>query len=164
MGYRWGAFGGLLVLFLLRVVAYQGFYVVAYALGIYLLNVLLLFLSPRLDPNRLPSDFMSPDLNAFSESYLDAPPLLPVRGDDEFRPFVRKLPEFGAWLNAIRAVLVALGCSLVPAFDVPVFWPILVMYFVVLFAVTMRRQIAHMIKYKYVPFDIGKQRFSSSSK
>jgi hypothetical protein len=43
------------------------------------------------------------------------------------------------------------------AFDVPVFWPILLFYWVVLFTLTMRRQIAHMIKYKYVPFSFGKQ-------
>jgi len=42
-------------------------------------------------------------------------------------------------------------------FDVPVFWPILLCYWVVLFVLTMRRQIAHMIKYKYIPFNIGKQ-------
>lgn len=156
------AFGVGLFLFTLRVVTYQGFYVIAYALGIFLLNVLLLFLSPRLDPSYLPEDVLSPDINAFSESYLDAPPLLPVRGDDEFRPFVRKLPEFGAWMSAMRAVLVALFCSLFPALDVPVFWPILVMYFLILFVVTMRRQIAHMVKYKYVPFDMGKRRFTGT--
>lgn len=42
-------------------------------------------------------------------------------------------------------------------FDVPVFWPILLFYWIVLFVVTMRRQIAHMLKYKYIPFSIGKQ-------
>jgi hypothetical protein len=142
------------------VISYRGFYVVAYALGIYLLNVLLLFLSPRLDPEY---DVFSPDLNAFSEAYLDAPPILPVRGDDEFRPFVRKLPEFLAWLSATRALLIALVCSMIPVFDIPVFWPILVLYFVVLFVVTMRRQIAHMIKYRYVPFDFGKKQFGKST-
>uniref|UniRef100_A0A0D9UVU0 Protein RER1 n=1 Tax=Leersia perrieri TaxID=77586 RepID=A0A0D9UVU0_9ORYZ len=56
-------------------------------------------------------------------------------------------------------------------FDVPVFWPILLCYWVVLFVLTMKRQIMHMIKYKYVPFSIGKQKYggkknvgSSSSK
>ena len=59
----------------------------------------------------------------------------------------------------------------------PVYWPILLVYFFVLFALTMRRQIQcvihtswciiwntdkarrhrHMIKYKYVPFDIGRK-------
>ena len=41
--------------------------------------------------------------------------------------------------------------------DVPVFWPILLCYWIVLFILTMKRQIMHMIKYKYVPFSTGKQ-------
>ncbi|RWV79650.1 hypothetical protein GW17_00059183 [Ensete ventricosum] len=46
-------------------------------------------------------------------------------------------------------------------FDVPVFWPILLCYWVVLFLLTMKRQIVHMIKYKYVPFNIGKQKYGA---
>jgi hypothetical protein len=42
-------------------------------------------------------------------------------------------------------------------FDVPVFWPILLMYWFILFFVTMKRQIKHMIKYKYLPFTWGKK-------
>lgn len=44
-----------------------------------------------------------------------------------------------------------------PMFDVPVFWPILLFYWIAFFTVSMRRQIAHMMKYKYVPFTFGKQ-------
>ncbi len=34
-------------------------------------------------------------------------------------------------------------------FDVPVFWPILLLYWLVLVFVTMKRQIRHMIKHRY---------------
>ena len=81
--------------------------------------------------------------------------------DDEFRPFIRRLPEWQFWLSTTRATAVALVCSvrsrhvgpsnvsraharqmqLFSAFDVPVYWPILVVYFFILFALTMRRQI-----------------------
>ena len=79
-------------------------------------------------------------------------------------------------LSATRATLIAIVCSFFEMFDVPVYWPILVVYFFVLFLLTMRRQIQcvipclrivrhtltlrtrrHMIKYKYVPFDIGRK-------
>jgi hypothetical protein len=43
---------------------------------------------------------------------------------------------------------------------VPVFWPILLLYWIVLFVLTMKRQIRHMIKYRYVPFSLGKQRYT----
>jgi hypothetical protein len=55
--------------------------------------------------------------------------------------------ELGLWadsnsrLSATRATGIALVASLFSAFDVPVFWPILVLYFFVLFTLTMRRQI-----------------------
>lgn len=42
-------------------------------------------------------------------------------------------------------------------FDIPVFWPILLLYWFVLFFVTMKRQIRHMIKYRYIPFTFGKK-------
>ena len=45
------------------------------------------------------------------------------------------------------------------SFNIPVFWPILLLYFIALFVLTMKRQIKHMIKYKYVPFSLGKTRY-----
>lgn len=62
------------------------------------------------------------------------------------------------WLSATKATLISLFCTFFSIFDVPVFWPILVFYFITLFVLTMRRQIQHMIKYKYVPFDIGRKK------
>lgn len=44
-------------------------------------------------------------------------------------------------LSATRATLIALFCTFSEAFDVPVYWPILVIYFFILFTLTMRRQI-----------------------
>ncbi|KAJ7244149.1 retrieval of early ER protein Rer1 [Mycena haematopus] len=179
---RWLATGGLLAVFFLRIVLSQGWYIVCYAHAIYLLNLLLAFLQPKFDPS-LQEDLLADDAE---EGGGDTSPL-PSSRDDEFRPFVRRLPEWQFWLSATRATLVALFCTLSEIFDVPVYWPILVVYFFVLFALTMRRQIQfvlisfsmplslsffpppslmpaltspsrrHMIKYKYVPFDIGRK-------
>lgn len=57
-----------------------------------------------------------------------------------------------------------MAMTLVPLFDVPVFWPILLIYFLTLFALTMRNQIAHMIKYRYIPFAWGKQKYTGKGK
>ena len=43
--------------------------------------------------------------------------------------------------GATRAVVVATVCTFFEFFNIPVFWPILVMYFIVLFIITMKRQI-----------------------
>lgn len=63
----------------------------------------------------------------------------------------------GSRYSFTKAFCIAFVMTFFSAFDVPVFWPILLCYWIVLFVLTMRRQIAHMIKYKYVPFNIGKQ-------
>lgn len=57
-----------------------------------------------------------------------------------------------------------MAMTLIPIFDVPVFWPILLIYFFTLFALTMRNQIAHMIKFRYVPFAWGKARYGGAGK
>jgi hypothetical protein len=144
--YRWLALLALLIIYALRVFWIQGFYVVTYALGIYNLNLLLGFLTPLHLPD--------PDADG---------PSLPTKSNDEFRPFVRKLPEYKAWLASSKAFCVAFLATFFPVFDVPVFWPILVLYWCVLFFVTMKRQIAHMVKYKYVPFSFGKKKYGKSS-
>jgi hypothetical protein len=106
---------------------------------------------------------------------------LPTKQDQEFRPFVRRLPEFKFWFNATRAIAIGFLCSWFAVFDLPVFWPVLVVYWLILVALTselmiifmqwvgcankgtiVRRQIQHMIKYRYVPFTVGKQRYSKS--
>ncbi|KAJ3683107.1 hypothetical protein LUZ60_013334 [Juncus effusus] len=141
--YRWAGTAGLGLLYLLRVYFLQGFYIVTYGLGIYLLNLLIGFLSPMVDPEQEGGDA----------------PGLPMKGSDEFKPFIRRLPEFKFWYAITKAFCIAFVMTFFSLFDVPVFWPILLCYWVVLFVLTMKRQILHMIKYKYVPFNIGKQKY-----
>ncbi|KAG2069650.1 retrieval of early ER protein Rer1 [Suillus decipiens] len=157
---RWLATLFLLALFMLRIVLSQGWYIVCYGLAIYLLNLLLAFLQPKFDPS-LEDDLLADEIEEGGDQSV---PVLPSQRDDEFRPFVRRLPEWQFWLSATRATLVSLFCTVSEVFDVPVYWPILVVYFCVLFALTMRRQIQHMIKYKYIPFDIGRKARYGGSK
>ncbi|CAE1269976.1 Protein RER1,Protein RER1A,Protein RER1 homolog,Protein RER1C,Protein rer1,Protein RER1D,Protein RER1B [Acanthosepion pharaonis] len=119
----------------------QGWYIVTYALGIYLLNLFIAFLTPKIDP-------------AIEDT--EDGPSLPTKANEEFRPFMRRLPEFKFWYSASKSILIGLFCTLFDALNIPVFWPILVMYFIILFTITMKRQIKHMIKYKYIPFTHGK--------
>merc|ERR1712178_634822 len=128
---------GTVALYVVRVYLLNGWYIITYGLGIYLLNLLIGFLSPQIDPET------------------DGPEL-PMSKDDEFRPFIRRLPEFKFWYSLTRAVITAFCLTFFNMFNVPVFWPILLLYFIALFVLTMKRQIRHMIKYKYVPFSFGK--------
>lgn len=63
---------------------------------------------------------------------------LPMKKDEEFRPFIRRLPEFKFWYIifiifficslihprkwSTRAVLISIACTVTRATDVPVFW------------------------------------------
>lgn len=144
---RWLAFFACLSFYVVRVYLLSGFFVVTYGLGIYLLNLLIGFISPQIDPE--------------TDEYV-----LPVRGgggsqgdSGEFRPFLRQVPEFKAWVSGMRALLIAIGMTFFQVFDLPVFWPILLIYFILLFILTMKQQVKRMIKYKYLPFSWGKQTY-----
>ena len=142
----------------MRILISQGWYLITYALGIYLLNLFLAFLSPKFDPS-LEMESLSND-----ESVRDsAGPSLPTSSrDQEFRPFIRRLPEFKFWYAATKGIAFSLFASLFAFTDVPVFWPILLIYFLMLTFLTLKRQIRHMLKYNYIPFDLGKKKYSSS--
>jgi hypothetical protein len=207
---RWTAFGVLTLLYMVKLLVQPGWYVVSYALGIYLLSQFVLFLMPAYEP----------------EESADA---LPTRATDEFKPFDRKLPEYRFWCaaNAARAqersraerigaeqsgvcagrcsrarasahvclaamrrvcavcvrdcscdfvsaycsrfslrmrcfVGLVIGFALIfdPRFDIPVYWPILLMYFVILSFVQLKQRVSHMWKHGYLPWNANKPRYT----
>ncbi|CRG94456.1 protein RER1, putative [Plasmodium gallinaceum] len=160
---RWFLLLILLILYIVRVYYVTGFYVVSYALSIFLLNLFLRFLTPH-------------NIEEIYEQYENENNglLLPMKqtnetknennSDDkkEFRPFLRKLNEFKFWLHSTRAVLISIICTFFPFLDIPVFWPLLLFYFICLFLATMKQQIKNMIKFKYLPFNTStKQTYGS---
>ncbi|GAA6059100.1 hypothetical protein JCM10212_002071 [Sporobolomyces blumeae] len=150
---RWGATAALFGLFVIRILWIQAFYIIAYGLGIYLLNLFLAFIQPKFDP-ALAADLAETEAE-------EAEPGLPTSQselkDGEFRPFIRRLPEFKFWYSATQAITISIVMTFFSVFDIPVFWPILVFYFCILTFVTLKRQVGHMRKYKYLPFDIGRK-------
>lgn len=88
--YRWAALAALVLLYAARVWFLQGFYIVTYGLGIYNLNLILLFITPRVDPE------------------LEGP-VLPTKSDDDYRPFVRRLQEMKFWCASHHSVTLQRG-------------------------------------------------------
>uniref|UniRef100_A0A7S1PEA5 Protein RER1 n=1 Tax=Percolomonas cosmopolitus TaxID=63605 RepID=A0A7S1PEA5_9EUKA len=127
-------------IFFFRVFYFQGWYIITYSLGIYVLNLFILYLTPNVDPDE--------DQNAMAASS--------ATDSGSFRVFVRRLPEFKFWYYLTRALLISTLLTLFRIFDIPVFWPILLMYFIVLFVFTMRKQIMHMYKHNYLPWTVNK--------
>lgn len=146
---RWFFAFLLLMGFMARIIIAQGWYIITYALGIYHLNLFIAFLTPKIDPAM---DFDAEDNG----------PELPTRANEEFRPFIRRLPEFKFWYSVTKSTIIGVICTFFDCFNIPVFWPILVMYFITLFCITMKRQIKHMIKYKYLPFTHGKPKYQAN--
>lgn len=101
------------------------------------MNLFIGFLTPLGDPEKTP---------------------LPMSSADEYKPFEPRLPEFKFWYACVKAVALAFFATFFPFLNLPVFWPILLIYFVVLFVVTMKNQIQHMIKYQYCPCACGRKK------
>nr|XP_033513876.1 protein RER1B-like isoform X3 [Nicotiana tomentosiformis] len=140
--YRWIGTIVMALLYALRIYSVQGFYFVTYCLGFYIVNLLVGFLSPLVDPQMEPSDG----------------PLLPTKASDEFKPFISRLPEFKFWYAVIKALCVAFIITFFSLFDVPTYWPFLLFIWILHFVDIMYSLIRRMTRYKYILFNLGKQK------
>ena len=143
---RWLAVAILSIIYFIRVFYKKGYYALTYCIGIHFLNSFIGFISPLDDPE----DELGED-----NSYL------PQRSNEEFRPFQRKIREFSFWNLMFWTFVVSIFFTFFECFDIPVFWPLLLVYFLLIFFIIMKRQIKHMIKYKYLPWDTGKKNYGS---
>ena len=135
----------LFLIYVLRILLTRGFHYLTYLIGILFLNSFIGFISPLEDPEEY-------ELNN-DDSFL------PQKNNEEFRPFQRKVKEYSFWELVFFTLFCAIILTFFKIFDLPVFWPILLIYFIIIFIVVMRKQIKHMIKYHYLPWDAGKTRY-----
>eukprot|EP00439_Symbiodinium_sp_Y106_P034233 s189_g4.t1 len=110
-------------------------YFVSYVLAIYILNQVLLFMSPATEDDRL----------------------LLGKGSSEYRPFIRALSEFKLWGRSATATTAAFVATFFDDLDLEVDPSVLLLYFLLLFIYTMKQQIMHMIQYSYVPWNRSKK-------
>ena len=143
---RWISVAILSIIYFIRVFHKKGYYALTYCIGIHFLNSFIGFISPLDDPE----DELGED-----SSYL------PQRSNEEFKPFQRKVREFSFWSIMFWTFLVSIFLTFFECFDIPVFWPLLLFYFVFIFFIIMKRQIKHMIKYNYLPWDTGKKNYGN---
>ena len=143
---RWGAVAILAIIYFIRIFRKQAYYALTYCIGIHFLNSFIGFISPLEDPEE-------GNLN-------DGDSFLPQKKNEEFRPFQRKVKEYSFWSVMFWTFIVAIPMTFFEAFNIPVFWPLLLVYFLMIFFLIMRRQIKHMIKYNYLPWDSGKKTYA----
>ncbi len=120
----------------------QGYAVIAYLLGLFYLNHIMLYLSPLEDPD-------------------DHDTLLRTeREKDEYKGFQRKITEFEFWKSIFAATFAAAIGSFFESTDIEIYWPLLMCYFIMMTLFLCRVKIEHMVRYNYIPFEIGKEKYS----
>ena len=146
--WRWGLVFILGIIYLIRIYTTKGYYALTYCIGIHLLNSFIGFISPLEDPED--------EILSNNDSYL------PQKKTEEFRPFQRKVKEYSFWSLMFWTFMISIPMTYFEAFNVPVFWPLLLAYFVFIFFLIMGRQIKHMMKYHYLPWDSGKKSYGNN--
>jgi len=142
---RWGLYLLLVAALTVRIITYQGFFIVFYVYGIYILHLLIQFCTPK----GLPTQEELEDDEDVNEDVLLT--------FDNHAPIIRKVSEFKFWKSLTFFGILALLCTVSPIFDLPVFWPFLLLYFLLLMLITARRQFRHMKKFGYSALDFGKK-------
>ena len=143
---RWYIIILLSICYIIRLLITKGYQALTYCIGIHFLNSFIGFISPQIDPEDT------------GESYL------PTTKGEEFVPFQRKVKEFQLWESMLYTLLIANLMTFFSVFDIPVFWPLLLFYFILVFVLTMRQQIKQMMKYNYLPWDVVKKEYNNNSK
>ena len=80
---------------------------------------------------------------------------LPSHSDD--RPLLRSMSEISYWESATIAPLFAIVATFFQIFDLPVFWPFLVGYLILVIILTFSKYLKHMSKYGYSWADFRKR-------
>lgn len=142
---RWGLTGTLVLLYICRITRIKSHAVVTYCAAVYLLHAFILFATPK-DQN-IPDPFDTANDDEYNPSNID----------NDFRPYVRRLPEYSFWVFVTQIVMSALLLTLFDFTNIPVFIPILVMYFIFIVCMTAYKLWVHSQKFKYNLF------FSSKS-
>ncbi|CAA7020625.1 unnamed protein product [Microthlaspi erraticum] len=146
--YRWIGTLVVVLIYCLRIYYLKGFYYITCLLGVYLVILFVDFVTPLY----LPDDDDDDDEDSDG-------PTLPIRASDEFKPFIRFLPEFKFWYSTTNAICIAFLITFFSVFNVPVNnWPfLLVIDWVACFLILMNKPVAHMQKYNYSPWNFGKK-------
>ena len=129
-GLRWCLVTVLLLGYCFRLWTTHGFYLLTYCVSLYNFTLVIGFITPIEDPTST------------------AP--------DEFRPFLRSISELRLWENSAVSVLCGVLCTYCPFFNLPIYWPILPVTFLVISSFLLYKQLSHMREHRYVPWTVNK--------
>lgn len=134
---RWAFTTFLMLVYIRQILIIKSHDVITYCVGFYLLNAFVLFVTPK--DNNMPGPFDNDD----DENYT------PMNINNDFRPYVRRLPEFSFWQMCTQIILVSYFLTFFPFTDLPVYRPVLIVYTIFILCVTAYRLRKHSKKFKY---------------
>lgn len=138
---RWGFTLLLVVLYALKVIISQSHALISYCVGVYLVHGFIMFATPKDD--RIPDPF---EIEADDTEYC------PLNIDNDLKPFIRNMPEYSFWVFCTKIIGISLFLTFFAFTDIPVYVPILVVYFIFMMIVTGFKLWQHSRKYNYNPF------------
>ncbi|KAI5152152.1 hypothetical protein ENBRE01_2607 [Enteropsectra breve] len=135
---RWTVFAALGLYFFCRIVKKDSHWLAAYVLCIYLIQCFILFATPK--DSSIPDPF---------EAEEELQEYVAPTEENSHRPFIRNLPEYNFWTTVIQYLLIAHAVICFDFTNLPVYIPILVLYFVFMVIATVVKLWEHSSKYKY---------------
>jgi len=144
---RWIFTISMMILYVIRVLLSGGFYVISYVLGLYVLHAFVRFVTP----------LGLPDVEEDEEEKIGEELPIFAQAPGDSKPLIRSVSEFKFWQGITLAVLLSNLLVSSEVFDLPVYWPFLLIYFLFLVGMTARKHMRHMEKYGYSIVDFGKK-------
>ena len=135
--------------FINRIIQVNGYYSIVYVLSVFILQKLIEFCTPLGIPNILEENEDGDDVEFELEG------ILPSNVSD--KPMLRSLNEFKLWQIISLVVILSIASTYFEIFNFPVFWPLLLIYFLWLAVSTMKKLKKHQKKYKYNWMDFMKK-------
>eukprot|EP00835_Amoeboradix_gromovi_P000787 NODE_29_length_33183_cov_0.333666.p21 type:complete len:166 gc:universal NODE_29_length_33183_cov_0.333666:915-1412(+) len=145
---RWLMFFALEGLLILRMIMKRGFSVLGYIQGLTILN--LFFESIYSSTNTEAEDDVINEIPLHTIKDIEAPPspLIEQNSAD-----ISLSGDVKLWFWCMVIVLVSLVCTFIDVLDIPVYWQLLLVYFLLLFTITMREPLWIMITKNYTPMN-----------
>lgn len=141
--FRWLFLSVLILFYILKIVFTGTHHLITYCAAVYLFHGFILFATPK--------DDTIPDPFEMDKDDIDEPESLANIGDN-FRPFIRNLPEYSYWLFCLKVIFVSFILTLTAFTNIPVCTPILLIYFIFMVAATLVKLWNHANRYRYNPF------------
>lgn len=127
----------------------MNYYIVTYLIGFYVLQLIVKYVTPKgLDQDENEEEDYE-EQSISTDSSISFQPYLTDCRADESRPITPSMSEMQVWERLTYAFTMGTICTCFKLLEIDVFWPMLVVYFLLLAAYTIRKVFKQMVKHNY---------------